>query len=186
MTEATESSADHQQISISRVEKFAETALKDALEGIHKAASTRAAIVGIFAALVTGASIAAGTTRAYGFFLLADIFLFALIFVEFSQRSALRAYCYRYMQIAGEFYGRGHDFAWLTSFMSSRLLQRFHQILSKELSEDERQRQFRLALRDLQYGSFSMAVVLIALVFTAIAASMAMFGNWPFMPKALP
>jgi hypothetical protein len=83
--------------------KFSEVVLRDALEGAHKAAASRLAAAGVFAAVVTGASlaaIAAMHSRSFGFLLLGELLLVLLLFVETVLRKSQQSYHFRYARYA--------------------------------------------------------------------------------------
>jgi hypothetical protein len=170
-----------------REEKFAETSLRDALEGIHKAAATRVTAIGVFTALVTGASAGAALSRSYGLFALCLAFLSALLIIEYFQRNALLSYYYRYIQIATEFYQRNDDYTWLAGFAPPKLLEEFAEIVSNNgFSEKVRGERMRQCMRPWKYPQFALFLIALIAGYSYLIYYAKYCAAWPLLPAVAP
>ena len=163
---------------------FVETVLKDALEGIHKAASTRITAIGVFVALVTGASASAALTRSYGFFALCLAFLVVLLVIEYFQRNALLSYYYRYIQVTTDLYRRHPDYTWLSGFAPPKLLDDFYHIL--KLPEKDRGEKMRKCMGPFKYPQFALFLILLIVAYIFLIYYARCVSGWPLLPALGP
>lgn len=163
--------------------KFAEVALRDALEGAHKAAVARLTAAGVFAAVLTGASLAAMHSKSYGFLLLGELLVILLLVVEVVLRKSQQSYHYRYIEIAAALYDRPNDYLWLTMSTPPALLESFAELAcDTSLTDQQRHAKLKQLLGFWKHRNFSMLVAVLALAYTILAIYAAFFARWPFLP----
>ena len=166
-----------------RTDQFAQIALQDAMDGIHKAVGARLAVMGLFFTLISGSLVLAATQQALVFLIATVIFTVIFLLIELPQRMALCSYYFKYIDVSSEFYGRKDDYVWLAGFTPLDLLQRLSLVASGEHQNNhEKARKLAQALSPFRTPTFSaITAVLICAEFLMLYWAWSHLG-WSMLP----